>query len=104
MQDILIALIFGFGLVSVALVLSVLGILNYKSWLVIIGAVLFTPFSYYLFGASRANVFALIPVLLQFGAAVAVQGKKTFWAWILLAPSFLTVFWVLGVALYYQVQ
>jgi hypothetical protein len=74
MQDILIALIFGFGLVSVALLLSVLGILNDKSWLVIIGA------------------------------ALAVQGKKTFWAWTLLAPSFLTVFWVLGVALYYQVQ
>lgn len=104
MQEVLIAFIFGFGLVAISLLLSALGILNEKEWLVVIGAILFTPFSYYLFGASSANVIALIPVLMLLGSAVAVHWKKKRWAWILFAPAFLSVLWVLCVALYYQYQ
>lgn len=100
MQDIFIALIFGFGLVSVSLLLSAFGILKDKYWLVIIGAILFLPFSYYIFGATSANAFTLVPILSQILSAAAVYEKNRLWAWILLTPSFLLVLWVIGAALF----
>jgi hypothetical protein len=101
MQEFFVAFIFGFGLSSISLVLSVLGIVKDKYWLVIIGTVLFLPFSYYIFGASSANGFTVLPVLFQMLSAAAVHAKNRFWAWILLTPSFLLVLWVMGVALFY---
>jgi hypothetical protein len=101
MPEFLVAFIFGFGLVFISLLLSVLGILKDKYWLVIIGAVLFLPFSYYLFGASGANGFSMLPLLLQMLSAAAVYEKYKLWAWIFLTPSFLMVLWVLVVALFY---
>ena len=100
MQEFLVAFIFGFGLISVSLLLSVLGILKDKYWLVIIGTVLFLPFSYYIFGATAANGFTVLPILFQMLSAAAVYEKNRLWAWILLAPSFLLVLWVIGAALF----
>jgi hypothetical protein len=100
MQDVFVALFFGFGLVSVSLLLSALGILKDKYWLVIIGAILFLPFSYYIFGATSANGFTLVPIVFQMLSAAAVYEKNRLWAWILLAPSFLLVLWVMGAALF----
>ena len=104
MQEMLVAFIFGFGLVSVSLVVTIVGILKEKVWLVILGAAFFAPFAYYLFGASSANVFALIPLFLLLGSAVAVYLRKRLWAWVLAAPALLSFLWVLVVALYYQYQ
>lgn len=102
LRDVLVALIFGFGLVTVALALVVFGVLKDKYWLVLLGAVLFTPFSYYIFGASSANMFALLPLLFLILSAAAVREKNRLWAWILAAPSFLMVVWVLAVVLVFQ--
>ena len=101
MQEFLVAFIFGFGLISVSLLLSVLGILKDKYWLVIIGAILFLPFSYYIFGATAANGFTVLPILFQMLSAAAVYEKYKLWAWVFLAPSFLLVLWVMGIALFY---
>jgi hypothetical protein len=98
-QDVLVAVVFGFGFAFLSLGLAVFGILKDKYGWVLIGAVIFAPFSYYLFGASRASVFALLPILLQFGSAAAVHRRNRLWAWIFLAPSFLITLWVLIVAL-----
>jgi hypothetical protein len=95
-QEILVALGLGVGLVTVALTVSVFGILKDKYWLVIIGAILFFPFSYYLFGASSANALMLVPPVLQILAAAAVFEKNRLWAWILLAPSFIEVLLVVS--------
>jgi hypothetical protein len=87
-----------------SVIVSVIGILKDKHWLVIIGAVLFLPFSYYMFGASQANPFAFVPVLLQMVSAAAVREKYTVWAWILLTPSLLVILWIVRAVLWYQIS
>lgn len=104
LREILVALIFGFGLASISLAVVVFGVVKEKYWLVLIGAILFAPFSYYIFGASSANLFALLPLLFLLLCAAAVREKNRLWAWIMAAPSFLIVGWVLVVALIYQVR
>jgi hypothetical protein len=95
-------LIFGFPAIFVSLTLSVIGVLKEKVWLVIIGAILFVPFSYYLSGSPGL---AGIPIILpgfQVGSAVALREKNKLWAWLLLVPAFFASLWVLGVALLYS--
>jgi hypothetical protein len=87
-RETLVALFLGVGFVTVALTVSVFGILKDKYWLVILGAILFTHFAYYLFGASSTNALMLAPPVLQVLSAAAVYEKNRTWAWILLAPSF----------------
>ena len=103
MAEFFIQLLF-FPAAFVSLIVSVIGILKDKYWLVIIGTVLFLPFSYYMFGASHANPFAFLPLLFQVISAAAVREKNKLWAWILLAPSFLAMLWIVGVVLLYQIS
>ena len=101
LMDILIMMIFGFPAAILSLLLSVIGILTERFWLVFIAAVLFAPFSYYLSGSPGL---AGLPILLpgfQVGSAVAVRKKNKLWAWLLLVPAFFAVLWVGGVVLIY---
>jgi hypothetical protein len=104
MAEVFIVLIFGFPAAFLSLLLSAIGVLKEKYWLVIIGALLFVPFSYYLSGSPGL---AGLPILLpgfQVGSAIAVREKSKLWAWLLLVPAFFAALWVAGVALYYQFQ
>ena len=95
-------MIFGFPAVFLSLLVSVFGVLKEKVWLVILGAVLFAPFSYYLSGAPGL---AGLPILLpgfQVGSAIAVREKNKLWAWLLLVPALFVALWVVGVALVYN--
>ena len=95
-------MIFGFPAVFLSLLVSSIGILKEKVWLVILGAVLFAPFSYYLSGAPGL---AGLPILLpgfQVGSAIAVREKNKLWAWLLLVPALFAALWVVGVALLYS--
>jgi hypothetical protein len=101
-SDILIPLLFGFPAAILSLLVSVVGVLTQKYWLVILGAVLFAPFSYYLSGAPGL---AGLPILLpgfQVGSAVAVRERNRLWAWLLLIPAFSVALWVAVVALSYN--
>jgi hypothetical protein len=101
LTDILVVMIFGFPAAILSLLLSVIGVLTEKFWLVIIGAALFIPFSYYLSGSPGL---AGLPILLpgfQVGSAVAIREKSKLWAWLLLVPALLTVLWVGSVVLIY---
>jgi hypothetical protein len=102
MSQTLVVLFFGFPAAFVSLALCLSGVLKDKFWLVIIGAVLFIPFSYYLSGLPDLRGFAILLPLFQMGSAAAVRENNKVWAWILLVPAFLVSLWVLGVALYYQ--
>jgi hypothetical protein len=102
MIDLFVVMVFGLPAVLVSLVLSVIGVLREKFWLVILGAVLFIPFAYYLNGSPGLRGFAILLPLFQMVSAAAVREKNKVWAWILLVPAFLASFWVLGAALYYQ--
>jgi hypothetical protein len=102
LSDVLVMMIFGFPAVFLSLLVSVIGVLKEKVWLVIIGAVLFVPFSYYLSGAPGL---AGLPILLpgfQVGSAIAVREKSKLWAWLLLVPALFAALWVVGVALLYN--
>jgi hypothetical protein len=101
LTDILVVMIFGFPAAILSLLLSVIGVLTEKFWLVVIGAILFAPFSYYLSGTPGL---AGLPILLpgfQVGSAVAVCEKSKLWAWLLLVPALFTVHWVGSVVLIY---
>jgi hypothetical protein len=85
-----------------SLVVSIIGILKNRFWLVLIGAVLFLPISYYLNGSPTLHGLAILLPLFQVGSAVAVREGNTRWAWILLVPAFLMVIWFASIVLYYQ--
>jgi hypothetical protein len=102
-MELLIAFLFGFPGAFLSLLFSAFGIIKEKYWLVIIGALLFSPFTYYLYGSPgvRSNFVILLP-LLQLGSALAVVKKKGTLAWLLLAPSILMVLWVASIVLIYS--
>ena len=97
-----VVMVFGFPAVFISLTVSVIGVLKEKFWLVIIGAVLFIPFSYYLNGAAHNNGFPFLLPLLMMGSAAAVREMNKLWAWILLVPSFLASLWIVFIAVFYQ--
>ena len=95
-SDVFVAMLFGFPEAFVSMLVSVIGIITEKFWLVIAGAILFVPFSYYLSGApGLAGLPILLPGFLV-GSALAVRGRNRLWAWLLLAPSALAILWILG--------
>jgi hypothetical protein len=94
-------MLFGFPGALLSLLLSVIGVFKQKSWLVMIGAVLFIPFSYYLSGSPGLAGLPLLLPGFQVGSAIAVREKNRVWAWLLLAPALLAVLWVAGVVLVY---
>jgi len=103
MSGFLVVLIFGFPAVFLSLLVSAIGVVKEKYWLVIIGAVLFIPFSYYMNGAFGGSGFPMLLPLLQMGSAAAVYEKNKLWAWLLLVPAALASIWFVGVALFYNV-
>jgi hypothetical protein len=101
LRDVLIVMLFGFPAALLSLLLSAIGVFKQKFWLVMIGAVLFIPFSYYLSGSPGL---AGLPILLpgfQVGSAIAVRERNQVWAWLLLAPPLFAVLWLAGVVLVY---
>jgi dolichol kinase len=84
--------------VLLSLLFSAIGVVRMKVWLVILGAVLLLPFSYYMNGYPSLRGFAILLPLFQMGSAAAVRENSRVWAWILLAPPFLAVLWIIGVA------
>lgn len=104
MIEALVVLFFGFPAVIVSLLVSVVGVLKEKFGLLVVGAALFVPFSYYLNGSPDLRGFAIFLPLFQIGSALAVRAKKNLWAWILLAPAFIASLWIMVVALLYQIS
>jgi hypothetical protein len=104
MKDVLVVLLFGFPAALVSLLISVIGVRKEKYWLVILGAVLFIPFSYYLSGAPGVYRLPLLLPLFIAGSAAAVQEKNSLWAWILLAPALLTTLYVVFVVLFLRIR
>jgi hypothetical protein len=102
MIDLFVVMVFGVPAVFVSLVLSLIGVWKNRFWLVILGAVLFIPFSYYLNGSPGLRGFAILLPLFQMASAAAVREKNKVWAWVLLVPAFAASLWVLGIGLYYN--
>jgi hypothetical protein len=104
MSGAIIVFFFGFPAAFLSLLVSVIGVLKEKYWLVLIGAVLFIPFAYYLSGSPGTYGLPILLLLFQVLSAAAVREKSRHWAWILLLPSLLAVLWVVAAALFYQLR
>ena len=102
MSEILIILLFGFPAVLLSLLVSVIGIVVGKSWLLVVGAILFAPFCYYLNGAPGSLGLPIFLPLFQVAAGAAVREKKKRWAMLLLLPALLVSLYVAGVVLLFN--
>ena len=91
--------IVGLLTICLSLAFSGIGVFRKKHWLVILGAVLFLPFSYYRNGYPGLRGFAILLPLFQMGSAAAVRENNQIWAFLLLAHPFLAVLWIFGFAL-----
>lgn len=88
--------------IPVSLMFSVIGVLKNKYWLVLIGAVLFFPISYYFDGSPTVHGYGLFLPLFQVISAAAVRKGNRLWAWLCLLPAFFIALWFISVILLYQ--
>jgi len=93
------AVVFGWPAIGLAIVLSVLGIAKKRLTILVVSAVIATPFSFYLGTTPRVGWLGfMIPVLL-IGAGVAVRYRQVQIAWLLLVPVLVVVGWVASLVL-----
>ncbi len=81
-----------------SLLVSIIGIVNDKYWLLLIGAALVFPFSYSLSIAMDFSGFIFLP-LLYLGSAFAVYKNNRSVAWLMLMPVFLLALFLLTIVL-----
>ena len=85
---------FGVPAAILSLLLSAIGVWTEKIWLLLVAAILFIPFSYYLSGSPDwAGLPIFLPVFLV-GSALAMRKRSKLWAWLLLVPAFFALVWV----------
>ena len=94
------AILFG-GLSITALVVSIIGLIKNKTWLVVLGAILFLPFVYYFGGSPTTRIIIVLP-LLHFGSAYALYKNNKMMAWSLFSPVVMFVLFVVGIILTYH--
>ena len=99
MFDLLIQIVFGWPFIILSLLVCLIGLITKRYWLLLVCAVLFAPFSYYLSGAPGIRWIGFAFPLFQAGAAFAVQRSKMILAWILALPAFLVSAWLAFVVL-----
>jgi hypothetical protein len=79
-----------------SLILSVIGLTKNKTWLVVIGAILFFPFVYYFAGSPATRIIIVLPFL-HFGSAYALYKNNKMMAWSLFSPVILFVLFVISI-------
>jgi hypothetical protein len=89
MSDLLVQIVFGWPFIILSLLVSLISLITKRYWLLLVGAVLFAPFSYYLNGAPGIHGIGFAFPLFLAGAAFAVRANKMVLAWILILPAFL---------------
>ena len=88
--------------IPASLVCSVIGVLKNNHWLVLTGAALLFPISYYFNGSPSSNGLGIFLPIFQVIAAAAVRKGNKLWAWLFLLPAFMIVFWFIFVVVFYQ--
>ena len=84
----------GWPSILLALVLSVIGVAKRSPLLLVVSAVVATPFSLYLGGSPRFGWLGFIIPVLLLGASVAVRYRRVEIAWLLLVPTVAVLGWV----------
>lgn len=88
--------------IPASLVCSVIGVLKNNHWLVLTGAALLFPISYYFNGSPSSNGLGIFLPIFQVVSSAAVRKGNKLWAWLFLLPAFLIVFWFIFIAVFYQ--
>lgn len=95
MNEILVQIVFGWPFIVLSLFVSVIGIIFNRPGLVLVGALIIIPFSYYLNGTPRFSGFALLLPLFKAGSAWAVKEESETWPWVLFMPTFAVIAWLI---------
>ncbi len=90
----LVQTIFGWPFIILSLLVSGIGLIKDRYLLLLIGAVLIFPFSFYLSGAPEIRGLAFGIPLSQVYAAYTIKKEKTIIAWLLTLPAFFASIWV----------
>jgi hypothetical protein len=94
MMDILVQIVFGWPAIIATLLVSTAGLVWKRYWLLLVGALLFFPFSLYLSGLPATRGLGLFLPVFQLGAAIAVRARKFPLAWVLVSPVFFISAWL----------
>ena len=104
MPELLIQIIFGWPGAVTSLALSVAGLITKRYWLLLVGAVLLIPSTYYLGGGPGIYRLIMLVPLFQLGSAFAIYKNKILLAWSLLVPALLAVAYLLFLFIYVQLM
>jgi hypothetical protein len=94
MISILVQIFFGWPAIITTLLVSVVGLVWKKYWLLLIGALLFLPVSLYLSGFQVLRGWSLLFPLSLIGSAFAIRGRKLLLGWLLVLPVFTVSIWL----------
>ena len=94
MTDILLQTIFGWPAIIATILVSIVGLVWKRYWLILISAALLFPFSLYLSGSPAIRGLGLFLPLFPLGAALAVRARKFPLAWVLVSPIFIISAWL----------
>lgn len=103
-NETIIQIVFGWPFIALSVFVSIIGNILNRAWLVLVGALLIMPFSYYLNSTPNFSGFALLLPLFQAGSAWAVKEENETWSWILLTPTVAVILWLILVAVITQNQ
>ena len=87
MSEALIQAIFGWPAVGISNLLSVIGGILNKPWLLIASGILCVPFTYYVSNGFRSP--AILLLVFEFGAAYAIIRQWKLMTWLLISPLIL---------------
>ncbi len=88
------AIVMGWLAIILAIVCSAVGIRMRRPWWVVVGAVIATPFIWYLTMSPRFRYVGPLISLLHFGAAYGVAKGQHWLAWCLFAPFVVVGAWL----------
>jgi len=94
MMDTLVQAIFGWPAIIATMLVSIAGLVWKRYWLMLIGTLLFFPFSLYLSGSPATRGLGIFLPAFQLGAALSVRAGKFPLAWVLLSPVFIISAWL----------
>ena len=84
MSDFLVQTIFGWPAIGISILLSVVGVILRKPWLLIVSGIVCIPFTYYISNGFRSPAI-LLPVF-EFIAAFAITRQWKLVTWLLISP------------------
>jgi hypothetical protein len=95
MNQLLIQIVFGWPFIVLSILASIVGILNNRAWIVLLGALMIIPFAYNLNSLPPFGGYALLLPILQTASAFAVFEEKPVWAWVLFTPTVTVILWLI---------